>query len=161
MSTITKKFSTIDNYDDIVVAGSVILKDQDARAYALGESHDIVGHEMMVHAINTFKHNSLKEKYHVDIMSVSIYDVFNGYEPIELKNLFHDLVFHFGWKAVDAIDDFCLFGRAYVNAVKECGNNNYCQIPDAKMVFEQLSKLLKRMERDGFVINDELRQYMK
>ena len=159
--TITKKFSTIESYDEIVEAGSLIMKDQDSRAYALGESYDIVGHEMMVKAINTFKHNSLKEKYNVGTMSVNEYDVFNGYEAIELKNLFHELVFHFEWKAVDAIDGFCLFGRAYANAVKECGNNYYCQIPDAKMVFEQLSKLLKRMERDGFVIKDELRRYMK
>ena len=94
-------------------------------------------------------------------MRVNAYDVFNGYEAIELKNLFHDLTFHFEWKAVDAMDKFCLFGRAYSNAVKRAGNNRYCMLPDAKAVFEELSKLLKRMERDGFVINDELRQYMK
>lgn len=95
--------------------------------------------------------------------SVTLYKAFNGYDPIELKNFYHQSINCFGDKAIELIGSTSIFGHAYVNAMKRCNKSEdeLYSIPNAKTVFEEFSKLLKRMKYNGAYIDDELCQYMQ
>ena len=92
-------------------------------------------------------------------------DVFDGSDPIELKNFYHNAVSNFGWKAAEMIENHSLFGKAYCNAMKYCNKSckyqDLTSIPDAKLIFEELKKLLNRKQRDGYEIIGVVRQYMQ
>lgn len=92
-------------------------------------------------------------------------NIFNYYDPIVLKNLYHNFVNLFGDKAPEMIESNSVFGHAYVNAMKRynksCKYQDLTSIPDAKTIFEELKKLLNRMERDGFRIDSEFHKYMQ
>ena len=111
-----------------------------------------------------FVHKGIERmKKHKDFVFIG--DIFHVADPIDLKNFYHQTVFHFGSKAAEMINDECLFGKAYCNAMKRCNKSSKYQdlvnIPDARSIFAELKKILVRKERDGYIITDEVRQYMK
>lgn len=102
---------------------------------------------------------------------ISYDDVFTGWRaipiefsaPVDLKNQFHNIIQLFDVDGFKLIQKKGWFGKAYCNACLRASNGrvyNLC-LPDAKMIFEELSKLLHRAEANGFIIDDEVRQYMK
>lgn len=96
---------------------------------------------------------------------INRYSAFDGFDPIELKNTYHNMVSLFGGdEAAKLIDGKNIFGKAYCNAMKRCNRSStkLYSIPDAKTVFEEFSKLLKRKVYDGAIIDDDkMLQYMK
>ena len=99
---------------------------------------------------------------------ISYYDVFCGktsishdLSPTEIKNFYHRVLNQFGWEAANLIKKQGFFGRAYYNALlhntKGCKN---CYLPPAKMIFEELSKLLTRATYHGFEVDESVKKYM-
>ena len=109
------------------------------------------------------KQYSNKKLYKYTALSnrVTNYTIFHGEDPTELKNFYHKCIEHFGWKAVQAIEDECIFGKAYINALRYAGNNDQAVIPTAKLVFEELSKLLKKYQYAGFEIAEDAKEYLQ
>lgn len=96
-------------------------------------------------------------------INVNIYSAFSGYSPVDLKDIYHNMVSLFGGDNVaELISSKNIFGRAYCNAMKRCNKSasNLYSIPNAKLVFEEFRKLLKKMMYNGAIIDDEIRQYM-
>ena len=95
---------------------------------------------------------------------LNVYSAFSGYNPVDLKEVYHIMVYLFGGNEVaELIGSKNIFGKAYCNAMKRCNKSTteLYAIPTAKLVFEEFSKLLKRMMYNGSVIDDdEIRQYI-
>ena len=82
---------------------------------------------------------------------------------VGLKNTYHDFVNRFGWKAAEMIRKDSWFGKAYYNALVFASNGygKQIQLPPAKMIFEELKKLLTRASYHGFIIdNESVKKYM-
>lgn len=146
-------------YDEIINAADEIYKDYDARDYAFG-NYTSEGYEAMSRCIATSRHSKYS-KYMACSNTVTKYTIFNGHDPIEAKNFYHDCINHFGWQAVPAIESECLFGKAYTNAFKNASKNEYTCIPTAKQVFNELAKLLRKVAGEGFEIAEDAKEYIQ
>lgn len=94
---------------------------------------------------------------------ICMFNVFGGYHPIDLKGYYHQTINVFGPKSFDLIENNNIFGKAYCNAMKRCNksSNKLDCIPNARMIFEELKKLLKRMENNGYKISNNVRMFME
>lgn len=149
------------NYDEMVNAIPQIEKNHDAVSYISGD-YSSEGYEALCECIVASRHEDDKYfKYMGYSNTVTKYTIFHGWQPIEFKNFLHDCINHFGWQAVPAIESECLFGKAYVNAFKYASNNEYTCIPTAKMVFDELAKLLRKVAGEGYIIAEDAKEYLR
>lgn len=151
------------NYEELVDTIPQINNNQDAVDYCNG-IYTADGYRAVCKSIKKsrefYNHNKLY-RYTALSDTITKYIIFRGEDPVELKNFYHKCIQHFEWDAIPIIEDDCMFGKAYANAFRRAGNNYYCQIPDARMVFEELSKLLRKCQCSGFIIAEDAKEYLR
>ena len=146
------------NYDEMVSAIPQIEKSREAAAYICGY-YTSEGYEALCECIKESKQSKYK-KYTCG-RTLTKYLIFDGHDPIKAKDFYHSCIRHFEWQAIPVIENDCLFGKAYANAFRRAGDNYFCQIPSAKMVFEELAKLLRKLAGEGYVIAEDAKEYLR